>query len=143
MDDLKKLIASTVKGDSSLDALLGSNANDSRFYPVYNPNTQINISQKGFINYRMMTAGEPGGAVFQPTFRLSVWAIDWVTVEQIRDRLIALLHKKKMTTGNGRIIYSKVVYETDTTPEATSSTNFPGKTIDFRIGYQDVGYDYP
>jgi hypothetical protein len=144
MEDVKKLLQDVIKVDPTMISLLGITASDSRVYPVFNPNAPINSEKKGYIVYQILSYGEAGGRIRQPIMRLQVWALQWGYADNIRSRLLDLFDKKKLTTtvvaGRGpTLTWWKQVYENDTPPEATSSTNYPGKTVDFRIGYEDAG----
>lgn len=150
MKDVKKFLIAKVKADSGaggLVSLLGITASEGRIYPSFNPNVVVDATRPGFITYRLLTYGEAGGRVRQPIIRLQIWAIDWDKAEDIRSRLITIFDKKKFTnvipptTSNPllQIVFFKQVYESDVAPEATSSTNLPGKAVDFRVGYEDAG----
>jgi hypothetical protein len=141
MDDVKAYIVATVRYDPTLITLMGITATDWRIYPSYNPDTIISNAQQGFITYRVLTAGEAGGRIYQPVLRLQIWGKTWQRTEDIRDQLLVIFNKLKHTTAApaSRIIWMKHVYEADVAPEATSSTNYPGKAVDFRVGYEDGG----
>lgn len=139
MDDVKKLTVNTLEADGTMISLMGISASDPRIYPSHNADTQISSTKQAYLTYKLLTYGEAGGRIRQPILRLQIWARNWQRAEDVRQRILDLLDKKKLTSAESKVVWFKQVYESDTAPEATSSTNFPGKTLDFRVGYEDAG----
>lgn len=144
MIDVKVLIVARLSADVVLAGQLGITASsvDKRIYPDFNSSADISSSKRAFITYKLLSLGEAGGRIRQPIYRLSIWADTWAHAEAVRDSVIRLLDKKYLSTASpvSRPVFFKQVYETDSSPQATSSTNFPGKILDFRVGFEDAAY---
>lgn len=137
---IKDYIITKLEVDAVLGGLLGASAEDPRIYPVFDSEQIADATRPGFINFRILSEGEAGGRIRQPYVRLQIWALDWAKCEAITTQVIDILNKKKFTIPSvSRPIFVKKVYERDNDPEATSSTNFKGKTLDFRVGFEDQG----
>jgi len=139
--DIKKLIKSTIKNDSTIQLLLGGTPADPRIYPYYQPKVVISTTQKAFITYSLISAPEPAGAVENPVYSMSIWALDWTTAEDVEKSLMRLFNKKRLTTASpeSRAVYSKRISVHDQFQE---QTDFSGKVCHFRIGYSPIGETY-
>lgn len=136
---IKKLIVARIAADSVIQSLMGGVVGDVRIYPFFAPNTVLDNTKQGYITYSQLTYGEAGGRIRNPVFRLTVWALTWTRAEAIRDSIMRLFDKKKIITAASKPIWSKQIYEADAPPEATSSSNYAGKILDFRMGNEDTG----
>jgi hypothetical protein len=130
--DIRDYIVATVGGDAAYRAATGARGDDLRFYWYYQGDSTIDDDYPGYVTYALISSAEPTAAIANPTFSFAIWARYDTTVNTIRDRLVALFHKKTHTTSTGRKLYSKVIQETDA---FSSQPNFAGMMLHIRFGW--------
>jgi hypothetical protein len=137
MIDIKKLIVARIKGDSTIQTLMGGTTTDPRIYPYYGGTATISATLPAYITYSLLSNPEATGAVENPVYSLTIWAKDWTTAEGVAAQVKVLFNKKKLTApATNRILWSKQVYENDQMQEAS---DFKGIALHYRFGFEETG----
>ncbi len=134
---LKRLIVATIRADADCKALLGIRANvdDPRVYAYYSPSAIVDEDHPAYVTYAHTSSSERFDATGKPIFNLAIWALDWVTAEAVRDRLLALFDNKNLTTITGRTVHADALLMHDNYQE---NTKFASIVVQVRFGFSQV-----
>lgn len=136
MVDLRQTLINTVSQDATFQSLTGAAGLDTRFYWYFNADARITVAQPAYVTYAMMTSAEKFRAVREPTFSMVVWGRDLLVVEQVAERIRALLDQQELTSPAGRTVYAKQISRSDS---FQTQPNFAGIQVQYRMGYLDLG----
>lgn len=135
-DLVRRMIVAVVRNDATIRALMGGTASDPRIYPYYSPSAIIDAAHPAYVTYATTTYPEVTTAVGGIIYTLAVWALNTDVMEDVRDRLVALLGDgAHHTLGNGQVVRGDTVGEHDSFQE---NTKFAGKQLQIRFGYSAV-----